>query len=208
MPSAGRIERTFNPLAAILSPGEPLAPDVSSLPPATDSSGGDGRRVLVGGVGYTNLRDMSAGPLLIERLQRLDWPPEVVVADLSYGPIDVLFQLQAVARFSVGVFLAAVDRGLEPGTVTVAPWRGRRPSADELQRRIGEAVTGVVSLENLLMILDHFDALPRRTLTVEVQPSDQHWGPDLSRAAEAALQRAQIVVRDLVERARAGAPLP
>jgi hydrogenase maturation protease len=146
-------------------------------------------RILVGGVGYTNLRDRSFGPLLIERLRERDWPAGVVVDDLSFGPIDVLFKLQAEPRpFRLGIFVGAVARGRPPGTVVQYDWSAPTLSVDELQSRIGEAVTGVVSLDNLLHILAHFGALPGRTVVVEVEPeAEEGWGPELSGPVGAAL---------------------
>ena len=148
-----------------------------------------GSRALVGGVGYTNLRDRSFGPLLIERLRRRTWPADVVVEDLSFGPIDVLFKLQAEpAPFRLAVFVGAVARGRPPGAVERYDWPGRTPSPDELQDRVAEAVTGVVSLENLLHILAHFGALPPRAVVIEVEPEvEERWGPELSDPVVAAL---------------------
>jgi hydrogenase maturation protease len=155
-------------------------------------------RVLIGGVGYTNLRDRSLGPLLIERLQARTWPADVVVEDVSYGPIDVLFKLQAEpCGFRLGLFVSAVARGRPEGTVERYVWQAPTPSVDELQERIAESVTGVVSLENLLLILAHFGALPTRTVVVEVEPeAEERWGPDLSDAALAALDRVEAILLD------------
>ena len=159
-------------------------------------------RTLVGGVGYTNLRDRSIGPLLIERLRDRTWPPEVVVEDVSYGPIDVLFKLQAEpAGFRLGVFVSAVARGRPEGTVERYTWQAVTLSVDELQERIAEAVTGVVSLENLLHILSHFGALPARTVVIEVEPEvEERWGPDLSASGRAALDRAEALIADELAR--------
>lgn len=153
-------------------------------------------RVLVGGVGYTNLRDRSIGPLLIERLRGRSWPADVVVEDLSYGPIDVLFKLQAEpSGFRLGLFISAIARGRPEGTVERYHWQAPTPSVGELQERIAEAVTGVVSLENLLHILAHFGALPARTVVIEVEPeAEEAWGPDLSKPALAALDRLEALV--------------
>jgi hydrogenase maturation protease len=145
-------------------------------------------RVLIGGVGYSNLRDRSFGPLLIERLRRRAWPSDVVVDDLSFGAIDVLFKLQAEPRpFRLGIFVGAVARGRPPGTVEQYSWSGLTLAPEELQERVAEAVTGVVSLENLLHILAHFGTLPRRTEVIEVEPEAvEAWGPDLSSPVSAA----------------------
>jgi hydrogenase maturation protease len=153
---------------------------------------------LIGGVGYTNLRDRSFGPLLVERLQRRAWPSDVLVEDVSYGPVDVLFKLQDEPRpLRLGVFVGAVARGRPEGTVERYLWRPWTPSVDELQGRISEAVTGVVSLENLLYILAHFGVLPERTVVVEVEPEpNEGWGPDLSEPARAALETIEGLILD------------
>jgi len=154
----------------------------------------------VGGVGYTNLRGRSLGPLLIERLQARTWPPDVVVDDVSYGPIDVLFKLQAELRgFRLGIFVSAVARGRPEGTIERTVWHSATPSVDELQERIAEAVTGVVSMENLLHILDHFGALPTTTVVIEVEPeAEESWGPELSSLVQAALEQVEALVFDEV----------
>jgi len=155
-------------------------------------------RVLIGGVGYTNLRDRSVGPLLIEQLRRRTWPADVIVEDVSYGPIDVLFKLQAEPRgFRLGLFVGAVAQGRPAGTVERYLWQTSTPSVDELQERVAEAVTGIVSLENLLHILAHFGALPARVVVIEVEPeAEERWGPDLSDPVRAALDRVEALVLD------------
>lgn len=150
-------------------------------------------RVLVGGVGYRNLSDLSAGPLLADALG--DLGPGVEVEDLSYGPIDVLFALQAREPYDALVVVAAAERGAEPGTVRVAPWAGGTIEPADLQGRIAEAVTGVISHENLLHILGHFRALPERTVVVEIEPEVTTFGDRPSPKVERALARAAELIR-------------
>jgi hypothetical protein len=131
-----------------------------------------------------------------------------VVEDVSYGPIDVLFKLQdEPGGFRLGIFVGAVARGRLEGTVEQYRWQVPTPSVDELQERVAEAVTGVVSLENLLLILGHFGALPSRTVVIEVEPeAEEGWGPDLSAPARIALNRVAALILDEVESARATSP--
>ena len=159
-----------------------------------------GARVLVGGVGYSCLGDLSAGPILIERLRERAWPPGVVVEDLSYGPIDVLFKLQASPPFRAGIFISAVARGREPGSLQRVAWSAAPLAPDELQARIAEAITGVISLENLLHILGHFGALPGEVVVFEIEPLGESWGLDLSGPVQAALAAAERAVEDELER--------
>lgn len=176
-------------------------PDSSTPAPSPRSGeGGRGRevRILVAGVGYTCLRDLSVGPLLVERLAARTWLDGVVVEDLSYGPIDVLFRLQAAPPFDAAIFVTAVGRERQPGTLDRREWVRPDESTEQLQARIAEAVTGVISLDNLLAILAHFAALPPRVIVLEVEPATDSWGTDLSEVGTAALEQAERVVRDEV----------
>ena len=144
-------------------------------------------RTLIGGVGYSYLRDGSLGPLVVEELAREPWPDGVAVENLSYGPIAVMQRLQdADPPFDRLVLIAAIRRGRPPGTATVYRWDGQLPDAAEIQARVAEAVTGVISLDNLLVITGFFNALPSDVLVVEVEPEDEGWGEGLSAAIEAA----------------------
>jgi Ni,Fe-hydrogenase maturation factor len=138
------------------------------------------RRILVAGVGYRNLRDTSAGPELIERLRRLDWPAGVEVKDLSFGAVHVMHWLQERPPFDAVVIIAGVARGRGPGSVTCGNWVAPVVSGEEVQAAIAEAVTGVISLDTLLTVLGYFAVLPPRVVTIELEPRDDDWGPESS----------------------------
>ena len=174
------------------------------LPPAAPRTAGS--RVLVGGVGYANLRDHSAGPLLLEWLGPLG--ERVDVEDLSYSPIDVLFLLQRREPYRGVVLTAAVARGDAPGTVRIRRWTPPLETAEGLQERVAEAVTGVISLDNLLHICAHFGALPTDVVTVEIEPAEEGWGPGTSPTVTAAFGRAADGVWREVERMLAGPARP
>lgn len=184
-------------IAGGTSPGLLAWPQAAASPADAERSDVGRGRILVGGIGYTNLRDRSFGPLLVERLLAQAWPTDVVVEDVSYGPIDVLFKLQAEPHgFRLGIFVTAAVRGRPPGTVERRVWHGETPSVDELQERVAEAVTGVVSLENLLHILQHFGALPSQTVIIEIEPEvEETWGPGLSDPVAAAVHQVETLIR-------------
>ena len=156
------------------------------------------RRVLVAGVGYRNLRDLSLGPLAIERFGRSS--EAVDVEDLSYGPIDVLFMLQARQPYAAAVFVTAVHRGRAPGTVTRSRWAPSDIAPAALQERVAEAVTGVISLDNLLHICAHFGALPADVTLLEIEPLDDTWGEELSLEGRSALDSVVALARAEVAR--------
>lgn len=162
------------------------------------------RHVLIAGVGYQNLRDLSVGPAIVPLLRDLAWPVGVEVDDLSFGPIAVVQRLQdRPGYYERIVLVASVQRGRRAGQVTCYRWGGQVPDEEEIQRRVGEAVTGTISLDNLLVIAQRFDALPSDVVVIEVEPEDTGWGPGFTPTVEqsmdeiiAAVRRAAMERRD------------
>ena len=156
-------------------------------------------RTLIGGVGYWYLRDGSLGPALVAELGREPWPDGTSIEDLSYGPIAVMQRLQDVtASLERLVLVSAVRRGRRPaGTVSAYRWDGKLPDEEQVQARVAEAVTGVISLDNLLAVAGFFGALPAEVLVVEVEPEDEGWGEGFSDTLEAVRPRVIETIREL-----------
>ena len=136
-------------------------------------------RVLVGGVGYRNLRDYSLGPHVADLLAG-QAENGIEVEDLSYGPVQIAHNLQDRPPYDRLVLVGAVRRGRPPGTVARYHWRRSLPPADEIQARVAEAVTGVISLDNVLVVCGALGGLPEDVRVVEVEPVDEGWGEGLS----------------------------
>ena len=146
------------------------------------------KRVFVGAVGYTNLRDLSVGPAIVQELQRLDWPAGVEVDDLSPGgPIATVHRFREAPPYDRVVLVGAVGRSRQPGQVYCYRWDGCLPDRDEIQARVAEAVTGVISLDNLLIIGGFFGIWPPNVVVVEVEPRDEDWGLEFSEPVQAAI---------------------
>lgn len=156
------------------------------------------RRVLVGGVGYTNLRDLSFGPLLVERLRQTSWPIGVDIEDLSAGAIHEVHVLQSRRPYDAAILISGVRRGGPAGTVRAYRWDHTLRTSDEIQERVSEALVGIIGLDTLLTVLDHFGALPADTRIVEVEPRDEDWGPDLSVPVGAVMASVEQLVRDQI----------
>ena len=128
-------------------------------------------RVVIGIVGYYGfVRGYPLGPDLMARLLQIPWPGGVEIREMNWGPVAIVqdFQAQAVKPDRV-VLIGALDRGLEAGAVSCRRWVGGTLDTLALQRRMFEAVTGVISLDNLLVIGAHFGVWPEQTFTVELQ---------------------------------------
>lgn len=140
-------------------------------------------RVLVGGVGYRNLRDGSLGPWIADRLAPRAGDG-VEVEDLSYHPVGLSQNLEEREAYDRLVLVAAVGRGRPPGTIDSYRWDGVLPSRDEIQARVAEAVTGVISLDNLLVVCGALGGLPADVRVIEVEPGDESWGEGFSPVVE------------------------
>jgi len=128
-------------------------------------------RTTIGIVGYYGfVRSYPLGPELMERLRALHWPDDVDIREMNWGPVAIVQDFQASAdKPDRVVLVGALDRGLAPGTVSCRRWAGGQLDAAAVQRRMFEAVTGVISLDNLLVIGAHFGIWPAETFSVEMQ---------------------------------------
>jgi len=162
-------------------------------------------KILLAGVGYPDLSDLSFGPVLAGRLRDEPLPAGVRIENLSYGPIAVVHWLQDhQGKFEKAIFFGAMERGREPGVLATYDWPADPPAPEVVQDRVSEAVTGVISLENVLIIARHFGVLPAETRVVELEPVELEWGLKLSPVAEGRLEEAVAWIHDEVRSGTTG----
>lgn len=153
--------------------------------------------VLVSGIGYSNLGDMSFGRVVFSTLAEMDWPDHVHVEDLNYGPIMIYQSLEASPiKYDKVVLVGAAKRERKPGTLEVYRWNGKLPKESEIQARIEEAITGVIDLDNLLIVCKHFGVLPDDVRIVEVEPQTEEWGLEFSPVVAARVTEAIEAVKE------------
>jgi hydrogenase maturation protease len=146
------------------------------------------RRVLVGGVGYWWQRDCSFGLVACEHLSKQEWPRTVQITQLDYGALYVAQDLaDAQPPYSRLVLIASAVRDREPGRLYIREWRPQPLDPEDVQARIREAGAGVVDLDHLLVIAQHFRALPPEVTLLEIEPVDTSGGEGLSPQVEALL---------------------
>ena len=135
-------------------------------------------RTVIGIVGYYGfVRGYPLGPELMERLQAQAWPQETEIREMNWGPVAIVQDFQAEAtKPGCVVLVGALDRGLALGTVSCRRWAGGTLDSAAVQRRMFEAVTGVISMDNLLVIGAQFGVWPAETFTVELQWPDSGLG--------------------------------
>ena len=140
-------------------------------------------RVLIGGIGYRFLRDGSIGPWVVDELAARG-SDAVEVEDVSYHPVGLSQNLQDREPYDRVVLVGSQPREREPGTIESYRWDGELPDAEEIQVRVSEAVTGVISLENLLIVVGALGGFPDDVRVVEIEPADEGWGEGFSETIE------------------------
>ncbi|MDQ3697516.1 MAG: hypothetical protein M3373_05760 [Gemmatimonadota bacterium] len=170
-------------------------------------------RVVIGGVGYRNLRDHSLGIVMSDSLTAEARPPVLLVEDLSYNPVAVAQWFTDEARdtpITRAIFVSAVarDDGRRAGAISAYRWDRVLPSPDDIQRAVADAVTGVISLDNTLIVTAWMGTLPEEAIVVEVEPLEHAFGNELSAAVASAYADARQLVLDLATDEELGRTLP
>ncbi len=157
------------------------------------------KKVFIGTVGYHNLRNHSIGPALLPQLQKMTWAPGVDIEELNWGPIAIVQKFQSFPTpYDRVILISAIERpGRKIGDITVFQWHGKLPDEELIQRCIGDAVTGVISVENLLIIGEHFKIWTGETLLVDVEPGPEQVGEDFTEEVQHVIPDLILTLQDL-----------
>ena len=140
------------------------------------------KKTVLGTIGYHNLSNHSIAPLLIEKIKQLEWAKNVTVEEMNWGPIAIVqwFQTLEIPFERVVLFTAIQRPKRKIGDITIFKWGGGIPDDKEVQARVGDAVTGVISPENLLIIGEYFKIWPKEVYLVDVEPGREKAGETLT----------------------------
>ncbi len=157
------------------------------------------KKILIGTVGYHNLRNHSIGPALLPQLQEMDWANGVELDELNWGPLAIVQKFQSLPTpYERVILISAIERpGREIGDITVFQWQGRLPDEELIQRCVGDAVTGVISVENLLIIGEYFKIWPMESLLVDVEPGNEEAGEGFTAEMQQAVPELMLTLRHL-----------
>jgi hydrogenase maturation protease len=156
------------------------------------------KRVLVAGIGNVFLGDDGFGVEVVRRLAGRELPEDVEVADFGIRGMDLAYALQD--DYEVVVFVDAIPRGEEPGTVYLL-----EPEIEE----DGEVALDTHGMDpvKVIKLARALGARPTRTLVVGCEPQAIVSGEDyeemqmeLSEPVRAAVEEAVKLVESLVEK--------
>jgi len=160
---------------------------------------GAARKVFIGTVGYHNLCNHSIGSRLLPQLQNMNWTAGVDIDELNWGPIAIVQKFQAFpSPYDCVILLSAIERpDRKIGDITVYKWMGKLPDEEMIQRCVGDAVTGVISVENLLIIGEYFKIWPAETFFVDVEPGPEQAGEDFTEEVQQAIPDLILTLQQL-----------
>ncbi|MEO7132671.1 MAG: hypothetical protein ABI024_00475, partial [Vicinamibacterales bacterium] len=72
------------------------------------------------------------------------------------------------------------------------------PPDEDIQQAVAEAVTGIIALDNTLVIGTYFKNFPPSVSVVEIEPLAHEFGSDLTPNVAAAVPRACDAIRALI----------
>ena len=156
------------------------------------------KRVLVAGIGNVFLGDDGFGVEVVKRLAERELPEGVEVVDFGIRGMDLIYALQG--GYEVVVFVDAVPRGEEPGTVYLL-----EPEIED----DGEVVLDTHAMDPVRVIkfARTLGPTPARTFVVGCEPQTIISGEDyeemlmeLSEPVLAAVDEAADLVASLVQR--------
>jgi hydrogenase maturation protease len=155
------------------------------------------KRILVAGVGNVFLGDDGFGVEVVRRLASRELPEGVEVADFGIRGMDLAYALQD--DYDVVIFVDAIPRGEEPGTVYLL-----EPEIEE----DGEVILDTHGMDpvKVIQLSRALGAKPTRTLVVGCEPQVVVSGEEyddmlmeLSEPVRAAVEEAVKLVESLVE---------
>jgi hydrogenase maturation protease len=156
------------------------------------------KRILVAGVGNIFLGDDGFGVEVVRRLAGRELPQVVEVVDFGIRGMDLAYALQE--DYEVVVFVDAIPRGEEPGTVYLI-----EPEIEE----DGEVTLDTHGMDpvKVIKLARALGAKPKRTLVVGCEPQVVVSGEDyddmlmeLSEPVRAAVKEAADLVESLVQK--------
>jgi len=132
-------------------------------------------------------------------LQKLDLPAYVKVDELNWGPVAVVQMFQAEdPPFERVVILCAIERKRRKiGDIDIFKWIGGLPDEEQIQACVGDAATGVISVENLLVIGEYFKVWKDEVYLVDVEPGPEIAGEKFTPEMEEKIPDIISILRNL-----------
>lgn len=157
------------------------------------------KKTLIGTVGYHILGNHSMPPMLFHHLKEMEWPEGVKVDELNWGPVAVVQMFEAEnPPFERVIILCAIERkGRDIGDIDIFQWKGTLPDEEQIQACVGDAATGVISVENLLVIGEYFKIWKDEVYLIDVEPGPEVAGEKWTEGVQNAIPEVISIIKQI-----------
>jgi hydrogenase maturation protease len=158
-------------------------------------SGRNSPRILVAGIGNRLIGDDGFGPRVVDLLSERDLPENVEIRDFGTAGITIATDL---ADYEAAIFLDSMDHDGEPGSLNKS-----RLVVEESIVNVAELARlslHEAGLEGLLRFSKSIGTLPGTVFLIGCKPKTLEPSLDLSPEVEAALERATVMVEEVLEK--------
>ncbi len=152
------------------------------------------KKILIAGIGDLLRRDDGFGPRVINKLEKMNLPDNVVVKDYGTSGLDLILDL---SEYDEVIFVDAMDFEGDAGEVKVVEPKPRKIDEKEAIGAINLSLHEI-DLEKIIDLANSLNTLPRKVLIIGCKPKDLSFGLELSEEVNKAIERTiQIILEKI-----------
>jgi len=153
------------------------------------------KKILIAGIGDLLRSDDGFGPRVVNKLENMSLPKNVVVKDYGTSGLDLIFDLE---NYDEVIFVDAIDFEGKAGEIKVIEPKPRKINQKEVVGVINFSLHEI-DLEKIIELASSLNILPRRTIIIGCKPKDLSFGLKLSEEVEKAIDRTIEIILEKIK---------
>ena len=153
------------------------------------------KKILIAGIGDLLRSDDGFGPRVVNKLENMSLPKNVVVKDYGTSGLDLIFDLE---NYDEVIFVDAIDFEGKAGEIKVIEPKPRKINQKEVVGVINFSLHEI-DLEKIIELASSLNILPRRTIIIGCKPKDFSFGLKLSEEVEKAIDRTIEIILEKIK---------
>jgi len=153
------------------------------------------KKILIAGIGDLLRSDDGFGPRVVNKLENMSLPKNVVVKDYGTSGLDLIFDLE---NYDEVIFVDAIDFEGKAGEIKVIEPKPRKINQKEVVRVINFSLHEI-DLEKIIELASSLNILPKRIMIIGCKPKDLSFGLKLSEEVEKAIDRTIEIILEKIK---------
>jgi len=151
-------------------------------------------KVLVAGIGDVLRKDDGFGPKVVEKLEKMKLPDNVLIKDYGTGCFELIFDLK---DFDEVIFVDVINFEGKAGELKIIEPKTRKMSEEEVIKSVNISLHEI-ELQKIIDLAYSLDVLPKKVLVVGCKPKDLGFGLGLSKEVDRAVNKAVKIILEKV----------